>query len=104
VKRRIASGHLTAAEVILSSWWEIEGMSIGTILLSQPKWGRRRAHEFLQDVMMRENKLIGSMTERQRTAVAALLATQARSVTREHLDRVQAMIAERDPTLRPSRA
>ena len=104
VKRRIASGDLNAGEVILSDRWEIERMSIGEILLCQPKWGSGRSHEFLQDVMMRENKLIGSMTERQRTAVAALLAAQARSVTRQHLDRVQAMIAERDPTLRPSRA
>lgn len=103
-KRQIASGDLTAAEVILTNRWELERMSIGTILLSQPKWGRRRAHEFLQDVMLRENKPIGSMTERQRIAVAALLVTQARSVTRQNLDRVQAMIAERDPTLRPSRA
>ena len=104
VKRRIACGDLTAGEVILSDRWEIERMSIGEILLSQPKWGSGRSDEFLQDVMMGENKLIGSMTERQRTAVAALLAAQARSVTRQHLERVQVMIAERDPTLRPSRA
>ena len=99
VKRRIASGDLTAGEVILSHRWEIEGMAIGEVLLSQAKWGSGRCREFLRAVMLRENKLIGSMTERQRTAVAALLAAHARSVTRQDLDRVRAMIAG-DPTLR----
>jgi hypothetical protein len=82
VKRRIASGDLTAAEVILSHRWEIDSMSITEILISQRQWGRGRCHKFLFDLTMRENKQIGSMTERQRTAVAALLtASHARAET-----------------------
>jgi hypothetical protein len=86
MKRRIASGELTAAEVILTHRWEIDGMSIGEILLSQARWGSKRCREFLDGVAMRENKLIGSMTERQRTAVAALLIAGA--LSRQDLDRV----------------
>jgi hypothetical protein len=80
VKRRIASGNLTAAEVILSHRWEIERMPITEILISQRQWGRGRCHQFLLGLKMGENKQIGSMTERQRTAVAALLTSQSRSV------------------------
>ena len=86
VKRRIASGDVTAAEVILTHSWEIDGMSIGEILRSQDRWGSKRCREFLYGVAMRENKLIDSMTERQRTAVAALLIAGA--LTRRDLDRV----------------
>jgi hypothetical protein len=80
VKRRVASGDLTAAEVILSHRWEIEGMPIAEILISQRRWGNRRCHAFLLGQTMHENKTIGSMTERQRTAVAAMLTAQSHSV------------------------
>src|SRR4051794_30408342 len=73
IKRRIASGDLTAAEVILSHPWEVESMRIAEVLLSQRHWGSRRCDEFLVRMSMHENKSIGSMTERQRIAVAALL-------------------------------
>jgi hypothetical protein len=103
IKRRIATGDLTAGEVILSHRQEIDRMSIYEILLSQARWGSGRCHEFLRGVMIRENKLIGSMTERQRTAVAAaLLSAQPRCHTRQDLDRVRAMVAEREPSLKPS--
>jgi hypothetical protein len=79
VKRRIASGDLTAAEVILSHRWEIDTMPITEILTSQRQWGSGRCHEFLRGLPMRESKTIGSMTERQRTALAALLTARSRS-------------------------
>jgi hypothetical protein len=79
VKRRIASGDLTAAEVILSHRWEIDTMPITEILSSQRQWGSGRSHQFLLGATMRENKQIGSMTERQRIAMAALLTAQSRS-------------------------
>jgi hypothetical protein len=91
IKRRIARGDLTAAEVILSHPWEVESMRIVEVLLSQRHWGRRRCDQFLVRVSMHENKSIGSMTERQRIAVAALLTANSptrpwnRSAAREHL-------------------
>jgi hypothetical protein len=91
IKRRIASGDLTAAEVILSHPWELESMGIAEVLLSQRHWGSRRCDEFLVRLSLPEHKSIGSMTERQRIAVAALLTAHSpgrprnRSAAREHL-------------------
>ena len=72
-KRRIAKGELTAAEVILAHQWEFDTMPITEILISQRQWGRGRCHQFLLRLTLREDKEIGSMTQRQRTAAAALL-------------------------------
>jgi len=79
LKRRIASGDLTAAQVVLSHRWETDNMSIAEVLISQRQWGRARCQAFLMGTTMRDNKTIGSMTERQRIAVAALLTAQSRS-------------------------
>ncbi len=73
VKRRIASGDLTAAQVVLNHRWEIERMPIAEVLISQRQWGSGRCHKFLLGLTMDESKTIGSMTERQRRAVAAQL-------------------------------
>ena len=80
VKRRIASGELTAAEVILGHPWELDTMPITDLLISQQQWGKGRCHQFLRRLTMRENKQIGSMTQRQRIAAAALLTDRPRSV------------------------
>jgi hypothetical protein len=79
LKRRIASGDVTAAEVILSHRWETDRMPIAEVLVSQRHWGSARCRAFLRDVTMRDSKTLGSMTERQRVAVAALLTAQSRS-------------------------
>jgi hypothetical protein len=80
-KRRIARGELTAAEVILAHRWEFDTMPITEILISQRQWGRGRCHQFLLRLTIREDKEIGSMTQRQRTAAAALLTDRSRSVS-----------------------
>ena len=79
-KRRIATGELTAAEVILAHQWEFDTMPITEILISQRQWGRGRCHQFLLRLTLREDKEIGSMTQRQRTAAAAQLTDRSRSV------------------------
>jgi hypothetical protein len=73
LKRRIAEGDLSAADVILSSPWEAESMSVSDVLTSQRRWGSTRCRKFLQCVPMSENKTIGSMTDRQRRALAQML-------------------------------
>jgi hypothetical protein len=73
LKRRIAAGELTAAEVILSSRWEVVRMPIGELLISQRHWGESRSCAFLARLGLREHKTIGSMTARQRIALAAVL-------------------------------
>lgn len=76
LKRRIAAGDLTAAEVILSSPWEVESMTVGDLLTSQRRWGATRCRRLLQAVPISEGKQIGAMTDRQRQALAALLSEQ----------------------------
>jgi hypothetical protein len=74
LKRQVAEGEVTAAEVVLTCPWEAESMSIGDLLMSQHRWGRTRCHRFLATMRMSETKTIGSMTERQRNELAARLS------------------------------
>lgn len=73
LKRRVLTGEVSAAEVILSCAWEAESMTVADLLLAQRRWGRTRCRTFLQRIPLSETKTIGTMTERQRRAVAALL-------------------------------
>ncbi|MCW2968604.1 MAG: hypothetical protein JWM71_2376 [Solirubrobacteraceae bacterium] len=77
LKRRIAHGETTVADVVLASPWEAESMTIADLLMSQRRWGSTRCRKLLQSVPMSENKTVGSMTERQRGALAALLSGEA---------------------------
>jgi len=74
LKRRVALGEITAAQVIEQSPWEAESMTVSDLLTSQHRWGHTRCRRVLQAVPMSENKTIGSMTDRQRRALAGLLA------------------------------
>jgi hypothetical protein len=73
LKRRIAGGHVSAAEVILFHPSELEGMPVADVLMSQRYWGGTRCRRLLLAAGLHENKPIGSMTERQRRALAARL-------------------------------
>ncbi len=77
LKRRVADGELTASEVVLDAPWEAESMAIADLLMSQRRWGRTRCRRFLASVPLSETKTIGSLTERQRRAVAAQLGAIA---------------------------
>ncbi len=77
LKARVASGDLSAAEVIVSCPWEAETMTISDLLLSQRRWGHTRCRRFLSTIPISENKTIGSMTERQRRTLVALLTASA---------------------------
>jgi hypothetical protein len=77
LKRRVADGALSAADVILSSPWEADSMTVSDLLTSQRRWGHTRCRKFLQAVPMSEHKTIGSMTDRQRAALASRLRTCA---------------------------
>ena len=73
LKRRVSLGEISAAEVILTTPWEASSMSVSDLLMSQRRWGHTRCLKFLQEIPMSENKTIGSMTERQRHALAQML-------------------------------
>ena len=76
LKRRIATGELTAADVIVTCPWEAATMPVADLLMSQRRWGRTRCRKFLTSIPISENKSIGSMTERQRKTLAALLTAK----------------------------
>lgn len=77
LKRRIAEGEITAGEVILSSPWEARSMAIGDVLMSQRRWGSTRCRKFLATFRISETKTVGSLTQRQRVALAAQLDAHA---------------------------
>src|SRR3954465_11698043 len=73
LKRQVAEGEATVAEIVLEGPWEAGGMTIAGLLMSQHRWGRSRCRRFLSAIPMIETKTIGSMTERQRKELAARL-------------------------------
>jgi hypothetical protein len=75
LKRLIANGKVSAADVILGCPPEAERWSIGDVLMSQRRWGTNRCRKFLARNQISEMKQIGTLTERQRR----MLATQLRS-------------------------
>ena len=74
LKRQVAEGETTVAEVVRSCPWEAGSMAIAELLMSQHRWGRTRCRKLLAPLGIAENKTIGSMTERQRLALAQRLA------------------------------
>ncbi len=74
LKRRVAVGEIDVASVILECPWEAGSMAIADLLTSQHRWGHTRCRKFLAMVPLSENKTIGSMTDRQRQRLAAMLA------------------------------
>jgi hypothetical protein len=76
MKRRIAAGELSAAEVILSCPWQAHSMSISDLLMSQKRWGRARCRRMLVSLGVPENKQVGTLTERQRLALGAVLTAK----------------------------
>jgi hypothetical protein len=98
LKRRVAEGDISAAEVILTSPWEAASMTISDLLTSQKRWGSTRCRKFLQCGLIPENKTIGSMTQRQRRALAEMLgdgeaSCHADDVSDERSERFRPVLA-----------
>ena len=51
-------------------------MSISDLLMSQKRWGRTRCRRLLVSLSVPENKQVGTLTERQRLALAAVLTAK----------------------------
>jgi hypothetical protein len=73
LKRQVAEGEMSVADVVLTCPWEAESMAISDLLMSQHRWGRTRSRRFLASIPMSETKTIGTMTDRQRRALAGML-------------------------------
>lgn len=91
LKRAIARGDTDAAEVVRGCPWETTSMTIAELLTSQRRWGRTRARKFLMPLSIKENKQLGTLTERQRRLVTRELAkcsasgsTEASALERDH--------------------
>jgi hypothetical protein len=76
MKREIASGDVGAADVVLGCPWQAHSMSISDLLMSQKRWGRARCRRVLTSIGVPENKRIGTLTERQRGALAETLGAK----------------------------
>jgi hypothetical protein len=74
----VAVDEMAVADVILDCPWEAESMAVGDLLMSQRRWGQTRCRKFLAQVPMSEKKTIGSMTDRQRNTLAAMLSASQR--------------------------
>ncbi len=72
-KRRIASGETSVAELLATCPVEIGRMEIGELIGCQRRWGGQRTRRLLASIPVVETKLIGTLTERQRTAIATSL-------------------------------
>ena len=79
LKRQIAGEEISASQVILDCPWEAASMSISDLLMCQRRWGRARCRRLLVSLGVPENKQIGTLTQRQRGALAAVLAANGRS-------------------------
>jgi hypothetical protein len=76
LKRRVATGETSVAEVILQCPWEAQSMVIADLLTSQRRWGESRCRKFLSQIPMSETKTVGTMTDRQRRTLAAMLTRE----------------------------
>ena len=79
LKREIAGQEISASQVILECPWEAASMSISDLLMCQRRWGRARCRRLLVSLGVPENKQIGTLTQRQRLALAAVLGADGRS-------------------------
>jgi hypothetical protein len=70
LKKRIAAGEVSAADVITDPPPAAESWSVGDLLMSQRRWGTTRCRRFLSRSNITETKPIGTLTERQRNLLA----------------------------------
>jgi hypothetical protein len=100
LKRRVALGETDVAAVILDCPWEAHSMAVADLLMSQRRWGQTRCRKFLAQIAMSEKKTVGSMTDRQRRTLAAMLtavpqgrdqATELDSLPYQHESRAMAL-------------
>ncbi len=77
LKRRIAEGEASAAEVILEPPDAALSWAIGELLMSQRRWGATKCRKFLARYQITETKPIGALTDRQRRVISSALETCA---------------------------
>lgn len=76
LKRRIAEGDVSAADIIRTSPAEARSWAVWDLLMSQRRWGSSRCRKFLSSNHIPETKQLGKLTERQRQVLASQLEPQ----------------------------
>ena len=77
LKRQIAEGELSVVDIVLDPPWQAQRMPISTLLQSQKRWGHTRCRRMLMSIGVSENKPVGTLTERQRMALAKAMSGNA---------------------------
>lgn len=77
LKRRIAEGEITAAEIILTCPYAARRWTVSELLVAQRRWGVTRCRKFLERNHISEIKQIGALTDRQRRMLAAQLESRS---------------------------
>ena len=73
LKRLIAEGEVSVAEVLLDVPAHARSWAVGDLLMSQHRWGTSRCRKFLWKHHINETKHVGALTERQRRLLACQL-------------------------------
>jgi hypothetical protein len=76
LKRRLGAGEVAAADAILRSSRDTDTMTVVELLLGQRGWGPTRSSKMLRSVSLSEKKTLGSLTERWRVMLAAVLSSR----------------------------
>jgi hypothetical protein len=77
LKREVATQATMVADVVLDCPWEAESMELSDLLMSQRRWGRARCRRVLLSLGLPENKQVGTLTDRQRNALASTLVERS---------------------------
>jgi hypothetical protein len=75
LKRRIAEGEASVAEVLQDPPDETNSWAIAELLMCQRRWGSTRCRKFLSKHQIIETKPVGALTERQRRILTDELQT-----------------------------
>jgi hypothetical protein len=94
LKRRIAQGQISAADVIIACPEAAGSWSVGELLMSQRRWGITKCRKFLARNQISEIKTIGKLTDRQRRLLADQLKAcepppEVRELARRHEPQLQ---------------
>lgn len=81
LRRQIAGGEMSAAEVILAPPREAERWPLVELLSSQRYWGQAKSQKFLATAQIDGRKPVGQLTDRQRKLLVTQLARRSERIT-----------------------
>jgi len=73
IKRKVSRNELEVIDLVVDTPAAAVNMTVAELLLSQRRWGWIRCRKVLAAVPISETKTLGSLTDRQRSAVASQL-------------------------------